>query len=741
MPRKPDGASHHWEFFRAGGVDQVRLDRGSDLGRLRRLDQKLWVALSCPVKGLEFDERTLALLDADGDGRVRARELIEAGEWACGLLKNADDLALSKEGLALASIDASTPEGKRIFASAKHVLASLGRPEAPEITVAEAMNTAEVFAKARHNGDGVVPPDFIDDEGARGTAADILACFGGEGDRSGKQGITKARLDALAADARASSEWWARAEKEGATVLPLGDATPAAFDALRAVRPKVDDFFARCRLAAYDARALQALNREETAYLAVAAKDLSIGSAEIAGFPISQIAPGKALPLVEGVNPAWCDALAALRDLAVGPVLGRDRAELTEADWSALKARFAAHERWRTERTGVTVEKLGLPRVREILSGVTLDPLAREIERDLAVAPQVDAMASVERLARYARDLFRLARNYVSFIDFFARTGATFQAGTLYLDGRACSLCVKVLDAGKHGTIAVMAKAFLAYVDCTRPGSERMTVACAFTAGDSDNLFVGRNGIFYDRKGRDWDATITKIIDNPISVRQAFWSPYKKLLRFIETQAAKRAAAADEASTAKLQGVATAAGEAAESGKAPAQKPKFDVGVIAALGVAVGGIAAATTALLNKFFDLGIWMPVGVLGFLLLISGPSMLIAWMKLRQRNIGPILDANGWAVNALVKVIIPLGTALTERAKLPPGAGRTLKDPYAPKKSIGPRILFLLLLLGGAGYGLYRYGYLHKWLPKYFADPRAKREAPLEPAPPPAIPPGGG
>jgi hypothetical protein len=63
---------------------------------------------------------------------------------------------------------------------------------------------------------------------------------------------------------------------------------------------------------------------------------------------------------------------------------------------------------------------------------------------------------------------------------------------------------------------------------------------------------VGRNGLFYDRKGRDWDATITKIIDNPISIRQAFWAPYKKLVRMIEEMAAKRAAAADAAADAKL---------------------------------------------------------------------------------------------------------------------------------------------------------------------------------------------
>ena len=63
----------------------------------------------------------------------------------------------------------------------------------------------------------------------------------------------------------------------------------------------------------------------------------------------------------------------------------------------------------------------------------------------------------------------------------------------------------------------------------------------------SDDERHGQN--HYDRKGRDWDATITKIVDNPISIRQASWSPYKKFVRMIEEQIAKRAAAAEAAST------------------------------------------------------------------------------------------------------------------------------------------------------------------------------------------------
>ncbi|HLQ38991.1 MAG TPA: hypothetical protein VK348_14370, partial [Planctomycetota bacterium] len=71
-------SQHRWSFYRAGGVDQVRLDKGADIFNLDQLDQKLWVALSCPVKGLEFDQRTLELLDTDKDAHVRPPEIIAA---------------------------------------------------------------------------------------------------------------------------------------------------------------------------------------------------------------------------------------------------------------------------------------------------------------------------------------------------------------------------------------------------------------------------------------------------------------------------------------------------------------------------------------------------------------------------------------------------------------------------------------------------------------------------------------
>src|SRR6266481_2436049 len=133
--------AHPWKFFRAGGFDQVRLDTGADLVHLDQLDQKLWVALACPTTGLEFDSKTLALIDTDKDGRIRVSEILAATQWACACLKNPDDLLKGLPSLPLNAINEANPEGKRLLASARQILSNLGRNDATEITLEDTADT------------------------------------------------------------------------------------------------------------------------------------------------------------------------------------------------------------------------------------------------------------------------------------------------------------------------------------------------------------------------------------------------------------------------------------------------------------------------------------------------------------------------------------------------------------------------------------------------------------------------
>jgi len=651
---------------------------------LDQLDQKLWVALACPTRGLEFDSKTLALIDTDHDGRIRAPELIAAVKWAGACLKSPDELLKGSSSLPLDSINDAAPEGKQLLASARQILSNLGEKDSTAITLEHTADTARIFAQTHFNGDGIVPVDSAEDEATRQAINDILGCLGPELDRSGKPGINQTKLDKFFSEAQAFSDWWKKAESDPA-ILPLGASTISAAASFQAVRPKIDDYFTRCKLAAFDPRSINALNREEKEYLLFTGKDLNLRSNEISSFPLAQVAPAKSLPLREGLNPAWEHSMECFQADVIRPMLDGTSA-IGESDWEMIAGKFAPYESWLAAKAGGAVEKLGLARVRELLSGKARETIAALIARDQALEPESNAIATVDKLIRFHRDLYKLVNNFVSFRDFYSRRDkAIFQAGTLYLDQRSCELCLTVEDPARHALMAGLAGAYLAYCDCVRPATaEKLQIVAAFTDGDSDNLMVGRNGVFYDRKGRDWDATISKILDNPISIRQAFWAPYKKLVRMVEEQIAKRAAVADAAATDQLTQAAALVDKPPPAAGKPGDIKKFDVGVVAALGVAVGAVGGALASLATGIMRLDSWqIPMVFVGLILMISCPSMLIAFLKLRKRNLGPILDANGWAVNAKAKINVPFGASLTHVAVLPPGSQRDLVDPFAEKK----------------------------------------------------------
>lgn len=715
MGTATDPANHRWRFFRAGGFDQVHLETGADLMALGSLDQKLWVALSCPVAGIEFDRRTLEFVDSDADGHIRAPEVIAASAWAGRVLKDPDYLVRRQDRLSLSAIDDSTDEGKTVLSGAKLVLAALGKPNAAEITLEDVSDTARIFSQARFNGDGIVPSPAAGEPALCAAIDDMIACLGSENDRSGVPGVTAKTIERFYAEAAALRDWWDAGGKPEAR--PFGDDTASRYEIFRSLRPKIEDYFQRCRLAAYDGRSAPLLGPADAEYQKLSVANLDGAVEAVAQFPIAVPMAGKAMPLVAGINPAYSDEARRFRAEVVAPVLGSAEA-LSDEGWGVLRERFAPYEAWLSAKPATPLEGLGEERVRRLLAENGRDALLELAAKDSAVEPEVTAIASAEKLLRYCRDLHLLANNFVSFRDFYTRRAkATFQAGTLYLDGRSVDLCVTVADVAKHAAIASFSRVCLVYCECTRRGGgEKTTIAAGFTAGDSDYLMVGRNGVFYDRTGRDWDATIVRIVEHPISIRQAFWAPYKRVARMVGEQfqkmAAARSRAREEASALQM----IRAGEAAAVGKpSPPQPPPFDVakfaGIFAAIGLAIGAIGAALTSAIAGLFRLAWWQfPLLIAAILLLVSGPSVILAWVKLRKRNLGPILDANGWAVNARAKINIPFGASLTAAARLPENAERSLVDPFAEKKR--PWLLYMILAaLAGFLLALWRMGYLSR------------------------------
>lgn len=636
---------YKWQYCSLGGVTRVCIVTGEDIAHLAELDQKMWTVLSCPVKGLELDERTLDLIDYDRDGKIRVEEVVAASQWLCRVLKDKEKILRGHDYVCLDDFNTDDEEGAHLKECAKQVMDIMGLEKG-------SISLPELHEFLSHY-----------DEDCQKEAEAMLA-------------------ELAVSDA------------------PYGANSDAAVEAVDAVRDKVADYFMRCKFVQFHDDCSDALDVSVEKVAAIGEKNLATCVDEISKYPLSRPIANCVLPINEGINPAWQGAFGKVKELVLDAEYpGKE--SINEAEWNAVVAKIDAYVAAKAERAK-----------------------AESDSHSAKVQGEHDAMEPLERLLHLCRDFYRLLRNYVMLSDFYNRDElAIFQAGRLYIDSRCLNLCLRVDNMAAHSDMAKLSGMFLIYCSCTsRVLNKKMDIVAVLTDGDLDNLRVGKNAIFYDRAGQDWDAVVTKIVDNPISVRQAFWRPYKKFWTWCTEKLTKSAeekeAKSFENLTAKADGATMQVANNLnpdQKNAGSAKKQAFDIakfaGIFAALGMAVGMIGTFLGGLFKTFMSTPLSFVLLIALILICVSGPSMFIAWSKLRKRNLGPVLNANGWAVNAKVVVNTRFGATLTELANYP---RVVLDDPYSERKMPRwlRRIISLLVVLAVLFCCLYFKGYFNRY-----------------------------
>ena len=688
---KKKAETYPWKFSSVGGTVRVKITSGEDIRNLYQLDRKMWTVLSCPTEGLEFDAKALHMIDVDKDGRIRVDEVIKTSQWLTRIIKDADILLNDADVLKLDQFNTEDPDGARLQASARQILKNLGL-EKDEISLEDTADNVKIFADTQFNGDGIITPASASDE-ATAKLIETIASIASAVDRSGAAGITADHIEAFYAACAAFEAWQAAATKE---VYPFGDKTADALAAVEAVQNKVADFFMRCKLIGFEAGLAGAVDVNVDKIAGIDG-NLADAADQIGQQPLAKPNSAGILDL-KAVNPAWkaaIDAVTALTGLG-------EKKPVTEADWNDLLAKFGPYVTWLAAKKGAEVEGLGLDAVKAILKEDKKAALLELVEKDKAEEANALSIEEVDKVLRLNKYFFRFLNNYVVLADFYDKDRkAMFQAGTLFIDQRSTQLCVKV--AGPAPEISSLSGMYILYCACT---SEKLgksfNIAAVLTDGDVDGLREGKNAVFYDRDGNDYTAKVVAIVDNPISIRQAFWSPYKKVARMISDKIDKTAADKNEKSMAGL----TSATETATSTKlegdgkeaAAAVTSTFDIakfaGIFAAIGMAIGFIGEFLVKLVEGAASLKLWqLLLVIVGIMLLISGPSMFIAWRKLRKRDLGPVLNANGWAINAKSLVNVRFGKTLTSLAQFPK---LIAVDREARAKRVRHWLIFILALL---------------------------------------------
>ena len=687
MENKP----YVWTFTPVGGSVRVKITSGADIARLGELDRKMWTVLSCPTRNLEFDQKTLDALDADHDGNIRVDEVIAAAQWLTGILKDPDMLLSRGTEIPFSAFNEENPDGAKLLASAKQILQNL-KLEKDSISLEETADNVKIFADTKFNGDGIITPASADDEALAALVTTMTETIGKAMDRSGVEGVTADHIEAFYT-ALADYAGWQDAGT--ADVFPFGDKTAEALASVDALKDKVADYFMRCKLIGFDPDAAKAVDISVEKIGAIEG-NLALASSAIGEEPLAKPSSDGVLPL-DAVNPAWKAAVETMRGL----VLEEGKNTLTEAEWADIVGKFAPFTAWMAAKKGAEVEGLGIDKVKELLKADQKAALLKLVEEDKALEEEALSIEAVDKLVRLYHNFYDFLNNYVVFADFYdPECKAMFQAGRLYIDQRSTDLCVRV--DGPSPEISSLSGMYILYCACkSEKLGKTMNIAAVLTDGDVDGLRPGKNAVFYDRDENDWSAVVTSIVENPMSLRQAFWAPYKKAARWISDKIGKTAADKANKGESTLGAITESATSSPAAGAQTATKAApFDVGKIAGITIAIAAVAGVLTAIVATLKSLTWWQwIVLIIGLMLIISLPSVFIAWRKLRRRDLGPVLNANGWAINAKSLVSVKFGKGLTQLAKFPK---LTAVDPAARRKAFWRKFCcwFIgILLVAGA------------------------------------------
>jgi hypothetical protein len=677
----------HRMFFRnVGGVHQLQVADEEDLARIDHVDPARWAATSAPTKDLICDPALLAHLDPAGTGRLRVKQLVAGRDWLFERLRNRARVRDRSTTLSLADVDDSHERGQKLRKAVEHVLTQAGKPDAGELTLAQLRDFRAGYAKTLLNGDGIVSPDHIPDPTVAAFAKDVIATVGSSKDASGLAGVGEPELVKFLERAKVFLEWRTKPTAAPA-ILVWGDETPAAADLVRALDAKVEEFFLHCDLVRQDALGAQPrLSPDEMR--ALKAKDTAALEAYLAGSPLAQPNPEGVLSLDGPINLIYADRFATLRAKVLGRLLGDEAHSLTRASWEKLKGTFDAYLAWQKEKPAEPFDKLDAKALEACVAGPLPEQLRAIIALDKAASGELEQLVEIEKFILIQRWILDIVNNFVNLSAIYHPShDALMERGSLVIDGRRLDFCLKVDNREAHKKIASESLLFLVYATVTErdtPGGSTFEVVAPLTNGERGRLRAAKRGIFVDNDGKEWDAVIAEVVENPISLREAFKAPFRRIADFVnkkiedlasshlkmaETHAAE--GAAPPAAAAPVAPVAAAAAAGGATGAAAGAGQGIQNMVLIG-GLVATGLTAALGYVISILQNIHFFKTIFALGGLvLLIGGLSSFLGWLKLRRRDMSLILEANGWALNVPMKVTRRVGGLFAYHPRLPRGA----------------------------------------------------------------------
>ncbi|MBQ4481065.1 MAG: hypothetical protein II943_10550 [Victivallales bacterium] len=710
------------KFIREGKAYQLVIENGHDLKDALTLDEALWVAMSAPVKAFVCDQKFLAYVDTNKTGHISSEELKAAIRWLLDVYPKKDQITAKFSGqLQLADLNIESETGKAIDHSARYILKDLEAKNQEAIDLATVRKFQDILTARPLNGDGVISllattetKDAAKAEDMKSLVADAVLATGGTLDLDGTQGATLEQVKTFYDAIPQYLEWLAAgALPEGATtseIQPFGGDTGAMLALLDANRALVDEFFKLCDLQGFDHRLTGMTLQGDGAPTSIDPTQWPGVESHLKAMPLVQPAGKDEIPLdnLDYINPLYRDWWRDLLNKIIKPVLGADTQALTPAGWAKVQAVFGPYKDYMASQKGGFCAAVDVEHLRKYAADAELIPLAEDLAtRDAAVAAILKEAGAVEQALLYLQHLVSLCNNFISFPDLYEPKQLTlFERGKCVIDGRWFNMCFPVNDLGAHSALAANSSMFLIYVEVE--AKPPYTVCAPVTIGDKGNLTVGKRGIFFDRDGVEFTCHITKVIENPVCLKEALLAPFSKFGKMAEDKVSSMASNSDATITKNMSETLNDPKAAAAATAAQAPAPKDGGGnkamMFAGVGMAFAALSSAFAFICKTLSSMStVAILVSLLAVILILLTPIALLAILKLRRQDLSSLLEGNGWAINSRLRLTRKQRKSFSRGGRFPKDAEGT---PYKRFLHFIAWLVFILVVVIGGTFAFFWY-----------------------------------
>jgi len=658
-------------FQRFGRSCHLRIATAEDLVHVADLDEALWVATSAPLASLNIDPTFLGLVDIDNNGRIMCFEIKEATSWLLATLRDTDGITIGSTSLHINAINSQCEDGEKIRIAAMKILERADTADSGTITLDEVRRIRSNLESSPVSEAGIALPEAAGDEGTRQFIDDIIATVGGTPHPSGNEGVARPQLDKFLESAKAYTEWHAKGViPKGADktdIMPFGSETPEAYDIYAGIRGKINQFFKQCAAVAFDARTARHVRPRDSELEAADLSDPQEIEQLMKDGPLAQPNPDAILRFDQPLNPHYLSQLQNLHKKVLGTLLGPDTSILSATNWERINHAFSAYGSWLNAKPGPGIEKLPVEKLKSYIEGEFSSEVGKIIDQRKKTAFALENIRLTEKLLLYQAHMLSLLNNLVSFPHLYnPDSRALFEMGTLVIDGRHLNFAVKVENRSKHSKVAQASNIFIVYAEITPPGEEsKYEVALPVTAGGKGNLCVEKRGVFLDISGKQLDARIVQIIENPISVREALVSPFQRLWRILTGKIEAITTAAEK----KLDSTAVTALDTSVAPAPQHGKGLLAGGLLMGGGVAIAALGSAAAYITKTLASVENYkIVIGIVAALLAVIGPVSAVAMLKLRRRDLSALLEGAGWAINARMRLSRRQARVFTSQPRIP-------------------------------------------------------------------------